>query len=89
MAITLKSSWPWVRSLLHPTFDQSDAEAAGAQDDRAIDALADKLLKGRGAPRGRPRGLAGIHRVPHADPAPDLVQQSLASIFRAGGGRGR
>jgi putative transposase len=45
MAITPKSSWPWVRTLLHSVFDQPDAESVGAQYDRIIDALADKLPK--------------------------------------------
>ena len=45
MAITPKTSWPWVRTLLHSVFDQPDAESVGAQYDRIIDALADKLPK--------------------------------------------
>ena len=40
-----KASWPWVRTLLHSVFDQPDAESVGAQYDRIIDALADKLPK--------------------------------------------
>jgi len=45
MAITPKSSWPWVRTLLHSVFDQPDSESVGAQYDRIIDALADKPPK--------------------------------------------
>jgi transposase-like protein len=45
MAITPKASWPWVRTLLHSVFDQPDAESVGAQYDRIIEALADKLPK--------------------------------------------
>jgi putative transposase len=45
MAITPKASWPWVRTLLHSVFDQPDAQSVGAQYDRIIDALADKLPK--------------------------------------------
>jgi putative transposase len=45
MAITPKSSWPWVRTLLHSVFDQPDAQSVGAQYDRIIDALSDKLPK--------------------------------------------
>jgi len=45
MAVTPRSSWPWVRTLLHSVFDQPDAESVGAQYDRIIDALADKLPK--------------------------------------------
>jgi transposase-like protein len=45
MALTPKSSWPWVRTLLHSVFDQPDSESVAAQHDRIIDALADKLPK--------------------------------------------
>jgi len=45
MAITPKSSGPWVRTLLHSVFDQPDSESVGAQYDRIIDALADKPPK--------------------------------------------
>ena len=45
MAVTPKSSWPWVRTLLHSIFDQPDAESVVAQYDRILDALADKLPK--------------------------------------------
>jgi len=43
MAITPKSSWPRVRTLLHSVYDQGDAESVAAQYDRIIDALSDKL----------------------------------------------
>ena len=48
MAITLKASWPWVRTLLHSPVldDQPDAESVDAHD-RVIEALADKPRKGR------------------------------------------
>jgi putative transposase len=45
MAVTPKSFWPWVRTLLHSVFDQPDKESVAAQYDRIIDALADKLPK--------------------------------------------
>ncbi|SPX78978.1 IS256 family transposase [Mycobacterium xenopi] len=45
MAATPKSSWPWVRTLLHCIFDQPDAESVVAQYDRVLDALSDKLPK--------------------------------------------
>jgi transposase-like protein len=45
MSVTPKSSWPWVRTLLHSIFDQPDAESVVAQYDRVLDALADKLPK--------------------------------------------
>ena len=43
MSVTPKSSWPWVRTLLHSIFDQPDAESVVAQYDRVLDTLADKL----------------------------------------------
>lgn len=45
MAVTPKSSWPWVRTLLHSIFDQPDAESVVAQYDRIPNALSDKLSK--------------------------------------------
>jgi putative transposase len=43
MSTTPKSSWGWVKALLHSIYDQPDAEAVRAQFDRVIDALAEKL----------------------------------------------
>jgi putative transposase len=45
MSVTPKSSWPWVRTLLHSVFDQADAESVHAQYDRILDALTEKLPK--------------------------------------------
>jgi len=45
MAATPKSSWPWVRALLHSVYDQPDATSLHAQFDRVLDALAEKLPK--------------------------------------------
>ena len=42
-AKTPKSSWPWVRALLHSVYDQPDADAVHAQYDRILDALTGKL----------------------------------------------
>lgn len=43
MAVTPKSSWPWVKTLLHSVYDQPDAESVHAQFDRVLDALEGKL----------------------------------------------
>ncbi len=43
MSLTPKSSWGWVKALLHSIYDQPDAAAVQAQFDRVIDALAGKL----------------------------------------------
>ena len=43
MSVTPKSSWPWVKALLHSIYDQPDAESVHAQFDRVLDALAGKL----------------------------------------------
>jgi putative transposase len=45
MSVCPKSSWPWVRTLLHSVFDQADAESVAAQYDRMLDALGEKLPK--------------------------------------------
>jgi putative transposase len=45
MSATPKSSWPWVKTLLHSVYDQPDAEAVHAQFDRAVDTLTEKLPK--------------------------------------------
>ncbi len=43
MSATPKSSWGWVKALLHSIYDQPDAEAVHAQFDRVLDALTGKL----------------------------------------------
>jgi len=43
MSLTPKSSWGWVKALLHSVYDQPDAAAVHAQFDRVVDALAGKL----------------------------------------------
>jgi len=43
MSATPKSSWPWVKALLHSVYDQPDREAVRDQYDRILDALSDKL----------------------------------------------
>jgi putative transposase len=43
MSVTPKTSWPWVKALLHSIYDQADADAVHAQFDRVVDALTDKL----------------------------------------------
>lgn len=43
MSATPKSSWGWVKALLHSVYDQPDTEAVHAQFDRIVEALADKL----------------------------------------------
>jgi transposase-like protein len=45
MAITPKSSWGWVKALLHSVYDQPDAASVHAQFDRVLDALTGKLPK--------------------------------------------
>jgi len=43
MSITPKSSWPWVKTMLHSIYDQPDAKSVEAQYDRVLDALGEKL----------------------------------------------
>ena len=75
MAVTPKSSWGWVKALLHSVYDQPDADAVNAQFDRILDALDGKLPAVRRAPRERPRGHPGLHRLPLRGLASDLFEQ--------------
>jgi len=43
MSTCPKSSWPWVKTMLHSVYDQVDVQAVHAQFDRLLDAVADKL----------------------------------------------
>ena len=43
MSVTPKSSWGWVKAMLHSIYDQPDTEAVHAQFDRVVEALTDKL----------------------------------------------
>ena len=43
MSVIPKSSWGWVKALLHSIYDQPDAEAVHAQFDRVIGTLPEKL----------------------------------------------
>ena len=43
MSATPKSSWGWVKALLHSIYDQPDTEAVHAQFERVVDALTEKL----------------------------------------------
>jgi putative transposase len=45
MSTVPKSSWPWVKTLLHSVYDQPDADSVHAQFDRVLDALEHKLPK--------------------------------------------
>jgi transposase-like protein len=43
MQVTPKSSWGWVKAMLHSIYDQPDAAAVHAQFDRVIETLTEKL----------------------------------------------
>ncbi|CAN5138865.1 IS256-like element IS1081 family transposase [soil metagenome] len=43
MSATPKSSWPWVKTMLHSVYDQPDTDAVNAQFDRLLAAVTDKL----------------------------------------------
>ena len=43
ISTTPKTSWGWVKAMLHSIYDQPDASAVHAQFDRVIDTLAEKL----------------------------------------------
>src|SRR5699024_2527964 len=74
MSQTPKSSWPWVKAMLHSIYDQPDAASMHAQFDRITESLTEKL-PAVAAPRGRPGRHPGLHHLPPRGVAPDLVQQ--------------
>ena len=43
MSATPKSSWGWVKAMLHSIYDQPDANSVHAQFDRVVEALVEKL----------------------------------------------
>ena len=43
MSVTPKSSWPWVKALLHSVYDQPDTASVHAQFDRITESLREKL----------------------------------------------
>jgi len=43
MSATPKSSWGWVKAMLHSIYDLPDAKSAHARFDRVVEALAEKL----------------------------------------------
>ena len=63
MSATPKSSWPWVKALLHSVYDQPDNGAVNAQFDRIVDALAGKLPAVADHLEG-PGRHPGLHRFP-------------------------
>src|SRR3954469_9238407 len=73
MAVTPKSSWGWVKALLHSVYDQPDAEAVHAQFDRVVDALT-----------GKPPQVAA-----HLDAAGSTSSPSPRSRRRSGARSGR
>ena len=45
MSATPKSSWPWVKTLLHAVYDQPDADTVNAQFDQVLDGVEHKHPK--------------------------------------------
>lgn len=45
MSLMPKTSWPWVKTLLHSVYYQPDADTVHAQFDRVLNALEEKLPK--------------------------------------------
>ena len=82
MSVTPKSSWPWMRTLLHFIFDQSDTETVVAQSDRVLDALSDKLPKVAEHLDAARADVLAFTAFPK-DLAPNLVAQSSDSTRRS------
>jgi putative transposase len=77
MAACPKSSWPWVRALLHSVYDQPDAASVHAQFRPGAGRAGRQAPQGRRAPRAGARRRARVHRLPQGGLAADLVQQPL------------
>jgi putative transposase len=75
MAITPKSSWGWVKALLHSVYDQPDAAAVDAQFDRIVDTLAGKLPAVAEHLETARADLLAFTAFPKGNLAADLVQQ--------------
>ena len=75
MAATPKSSWGWVKALLHCVYDQPDAAAVHAQFDRVLDSLHDKLPHVAEHLEAARADVLAFTQLPEGDLAADLVQQ--------------
>src|SRR3954452_8345479 len=75
MATCPKSSWAWVKTLLHSVYDQPDAASVHAQFDRLGATRAGEPAEGAKHLPVAPGGVAGVHGVPEGYLAPDLVEQ--------------
>jgi putative transposase len=75
MAVCPKSSWPWVRALLHSVYDQPDAHSVHAQFDRVLDAMADKLPRVAEHLEAARADVLAFTAFPKEVWRPDLVQQ--------------
>ena len=63
LATCPKTSWPWVKTLLHSVHDQPDAASVHAQFDR-LRHRRRQAARRRRPPRRRPRRRPGVHRFP-------------------------
>jgi len=80
MAQTPKSSWPWVRTILHSVYDQPDAKAVDAQYDRVLEALGEKLPKVAAHLEEARPDLTAFTVFGEGDLAADLVQQPTGEV---------
>jgi putative transposase len=75
MSATPKSSWGWVKAMLHSIYDQPDAKSVHAQFDRVVEALAEKLPAVADHLEAARADILAFSPVPLGDLAPDLVEQ--------------
>ena len=80
MSTVPKSSWPWVKTLLHSVYDQPDTGSVHAQFDRVLDALEHKLPKAFAHLDAARADILAFTVFPEGALAADLVEQpELAS----------
>jgi hypothetical protein len=75
MSATPKSSWPWVKTLLHLRLRPARRGRRPRPVRPGPERSRGEAPRSRHPPRGSPGGRARVHRVPEGDLAPALVQQ--------------
>ena len=74
MSVTPKTSWRWVKTLLHSVYDQPDTAAVTAST-TGSSTPSPEAPRRRRPSRRRPGGHPRVHRVPERPLASDLEQQ--------------
>lgn len=74
MSVTPKSSWPWVKTLLHSVYDQTRRRVCARPVRPGPERPRRETAQGRRPPRSRPGRHPRVHAFPQRPVAPGLVQ---------------